>query len=54
MVTASKIPVPDPMAPMKSAVMVNKPTQTPPKKAATGILLFKGVKRSECPLKVNF
>jgi len=36
-VTANKIPVPDPMAPMKSAKMVRDPIQTPPNVAAMGI-----------------
>ena len=39
-VTASKIPVPDPMAPMKSAKTVSAPMQTPPKAAAVGIYRF--------------
>lgn len=37
MVTASKIPVPEPMAPMKSAKIERAPIQTPPKAAAVGI-----------------
>lgn len=40
MVTANKIPVPLPIAPIKSAKMVNTPTHIPPKMAAMGILLF--------------
>jgi hypothetical protein len=43
MVTASKIPVPDPMAPMKSARMVRHPMQIPPKVAAMGIYLYNTV-----------
>lgn len=35
--TAKRIPVPDPMAPIKSAKMVRDPIQTPPKAAAIGI-----------------
>lgn len=34
MVTAKRIPVPDPMAPMKSAKMQRAPMQIPPKVAA--------------------
>lgn len=41
MVTASKIPVPDPIAPMKSARMVRLPMQIPPKVAAIGIYFYK-------------
>uniref|UniRef100_H2XS86 Uncharacterized protein n=1 Tax=Ciona intestinalis TaxID=7719 RepID=H2XS86_CIOIN len=40
MVTASKIPVPEPMAPMKSAITDKAPIQRPPKAAAVGIYLF--------------
>lgn len=39
-VTARRIPVPEPMAPMKSAKMERAPIQHPPKAAATGIYLF--------------
>jgi len=39
--TASKIPLPEPIAPMKSAKIVNKPTHIPPTAAAVGIYLFK-------------
>ena len=38
--TASKIPVPDPMAPTKSAKIVRAPMHIPPKVAAMGIYLF--------------
>ena len=38
-VTASNIPVPDPIAPTKSAKMVKAPIQRPPKVAAVGITL---------------
>lgn len=36
-VTARRIPVPEPIAPIKSAMMVIKPIHTPPQNAATGI-----------------
>jgi len=39
-VTANKIPVPDPIAPIKSARIVKDPIHIPPKVAATGIYLF--------------
>eukprot|EP00983_Pelagomonas_calceolata_P105062 1159089-Pelagomonas_calceolata.AAC.18 len=39
MVTANKIPVPEPMAPMKSATIVNAPMHMPPKAAAVGMYL---------------
>ena len=49
-VTAKRIPVPEPMAPTKSAKIVRAPMQSPPKVAAVGItlkinlkLLFKSV-----------
>jgi len=38
MVTANKIPVPLPIAPIKSAKMVKTPTHIPPQAAAIGIL----------------
>lgn len=41
MVTANNIPVPEPIAPMKSAKMERAPMQTPPKAAAVGMYLFK-------------
>lgn len=41
MVTANKIPVPDPMAPMKSAMTDKAPMQSPPKAAAVGMYLKK-------------
>ena len=40
MVTASRIPVPEPMAPMKSAKILRAPIHIPPNAAATGIYLF--------------
>ncbi len=40
-VTANKIPVPDPIAPIKSAKIESAPIQTPPKAAAVGMYLFK-------------
>ena len=39
MVTANKIPVPDPIAPMKSAKTDKAPIHKPPKAAAVGIYL---------------
>lgn len=39
MVTANKIPVPDPMAPMKSANTDRAPMHRPPKAAAVGMYL---------------
>lgn len=39
MLTASKIPVPEPIAPIKSAKMVRAPIHIPPNKAAVGIYL---------------
>jgi len=41
MVTASNIPVPDPIAPMKSARIVKVPIHIPPKVAAMGMYFFK-------------
>lgn len=38
-VTANKIPVPDPMTPKKSAKIVRAPMHIPPKVAAIGIYL---------------
>jgi len=40
MVTARRIPVPEPMAPMKSAKIDKAPMHIPPKAAATGMYLF--------------
>jgi hypothetical protein len=37
MVTASRMPVPLPMAPMKSATMVSAPMHMPPNAAAVGM-----------------
>ena len=39
-VTARRIPVPEPIAPMKSAKIESAPIQHPPKAAAVGIYLF--------------
>lgn len=39
-VTAKRIPVPEPIAPMKSAKIERAPIQHPPKAAATGIYLL--------------
>lgn len=39
-VTARRIPVPEPIAPMKSAKIDRAPIQTPPKAAAVGMYLF--------------
>jgi hypothetical protein len=39
MVTANKIPVPDPIAPMKSANTERAPIQSPPNAAAVGMYL---------------
>ena len=41
MFTASRIPVPDPIAPSMSAVMVSNPTHIPPRAAATGMYQLK-------------
>ena len=40
-VTARRIPVPDPIAPMKSAKIERAPIHIPPKAAAIGMYLFK-------------
>lgn len=40
MLTANKIPVPDPIAPIKSAKIVKAPIHIPPNKAAVGIYLL--------------
>jgi hypothetical protein len=40
MLTVKRIPVPDPMAPRKSAKIVNKPIQIPPRVAAVMISCF--------------
>ena len=39
MVTAKRIPVPEPMAPRKSAITDSPPIQRPPKAAAVGMYL---------------
>lgn len=41
MVTANRMPVPEPIAPMKSAKIERAPMQQPPKAAAVGMYLFK-------------
>jgi hypothetical protein len=41
MLTARRIPEPEPIAPMKSAKIVKIPTHIPPTQAATGIYLCK-------------
>jgi hypothetical protein len=40
-VTAKRIPVPEPIAPMKSAKMDRAPIQQPPKAAAVGMYLLR-------------
>ena len=45
MVTASRMPVPEPMAPMKSAMTDKAPMQRPPKAAAVGMYLRRTEKR---------
>lgn len=44
MVTANKIPVPEPMAPRKSAMTDRPPIHRPPKAAAVGMYLNKDLK----------
>lgn len=39
-VTANKIPVPDPIAPKKSAMTDKPPMHSPPKAAAVGMYLY--------------
>lgn len=53
MLTLSNIPVPDPMAPKKSAKIVNKPIQMPPNVAAVNINCFNFlyVPSFVCPFK---
>lgn len=53
MLTVRRIPVPDPMAPRKSANMVNKPMQIPPNVAAVIINCFnlRYVPSLVCPFK---
>ncbi len=41
MFTESNIPVPDPIAPSISAVIVRRPTHIPPRAAATGMYQLK-------------
>lgn len=45
MVTASRMPVPEPMAPRKSAITDNPPIHSPPKAAAVGMYLKIKTKR---------
>ena len=40
MVTAKRIPVPDPIAPKKSALTLKAPIQRPPNAAAVGMYRF--------------
>lgn len=56
MVTDNNIPVPDPITPMKSAMMDKAPIHIPPKAAATGINLFNSllVPYSVNPLYYNY
>lgn len=51
MVTANKIPVPEPMAPKKSANTDNAPMHKPPNAAAVGIYRFNSwiIEFSRCP-----
>ncbi len=53
MVTESKIPVPDPIAPRKSAKMVSSPVKIPPNKAAVSMsaFIFLNVPWSVYPLR---
>lgn len=48
MVTASRMPVPEPMAPMKSAMIVRAPMHMPPNAAAVGMYLGAEGTRGEC------
>jgi len=50
-VTARRMPVPEPIAPIKSAMMVRAPMQTPPNAAAVGIYLLSnfGIESYLCP-----
>lgn len=41
MLTANNIPLPEPIAPIKSAKMVKSPTHIPPTAAAVGMYLLK-------------
>ena len=51
MVTANKIPVPEPIAPIKSATTDKAPIHIPPKAAAVGMYLFNclTIDSSLCP-----
>jgi len=53
-VTANKIPVPDPIAPIKSAKIVNIPINIPPQLAAVGMYFSNVLTRdvSLCPYKI--
>ena len=55
MVTASKIPVPEPMAPRKSAKMDSSPMQMPPVMAAVGMYLSSSliIDFSLCPKSIK-
>lgn len=50
-VTVSRIPVPEPIAPKKSATIVSAPMHIPPKVAAVGMYLLSisRVPESVCP-----
>jgi len=52
MVTANKIPVPEPIAPKKSAETESAPIHNPPKAAAVGIYLNNSFSNDDslCPL----
>lgn len=54
-VTAKRIPVPEPIAPIKSAKMVRDPIQTPPKVAAIGIYFLRVLSMLEslCPYRIK-
>lgn len=45
-VTANKIPVPEPMAPRKSAMTERPPIHRPPKAAAVGMYLNEDLKKA--------
>lgn len=54
MVTASRMPVPEPIAPRKSAITDKPPMHSPPKAAAVGMYLEKGTgtKKLQCVIQV--
>lgn len=55
MLTANKIPVPDPIAPNKSAETERAPTNKPPRAAATGMIRFSSlyIEPSRCPRMIS-